>query len=34
MAREYWDVELAGAGLWRLFRDGAAGRWYADGVYD
>ena len=33
-AREYWDVELAGAGLWRVFRDVAEGRWFADGAYD
>jgi len=34
VAREYWDVELAGGGLWRLFRDLASERWYADGAYD
>jgi protein ImuB len=34
LAREYWDVELAGGGLWRLFRDAASGRWFADGAYD
>ena len=34
MAREYWDVELAGGGLWRLFRDAASGLWFADGAYD
>jgi protein ImuB len=33
-AREYWDVELAAGGLWRLFRDAGAGGWYADGAYD
>ena len=32
--REYWDVELTGAGLWRLFREPASGRWFADGAYD
>ena len=32
--REYWDVELARAGLWRIFRDAATGRWWADGTYD
>ncbi len=32
--REYWDVELAGGALVRLFRDVARGRWYADGIYD
>ena len=34
VAREYWDVELAARGLWRLFRDTASGRWFADGAYD
>jgi protein ImuB len=34
MAREYWDVELAGGGLGRFFRDAASGAWYADGAYD
>ncbi len=34
VARDYWDVELAGAGLWRLFRDNASGDWFADGAYD
>ena len=34
VARDYWDVELAGAGLWRIFRDAADGRWFADGAYD
>jgi hypothetical protein len=32
--REYWDIELAGGGLFRIFRDNATGRWFADGVYD
>ncbi|HSM13566.1 MAG TPA: hypothetical protein VLA66_05815, partial [Thermoanaerobaculia bacterium] len=32
--REYWDVELAGAGLWRIYRDPGSGRWWADGAYD
>src|SRR5882724_154142 len=32
--RDYWDVELAGGGLYRLFRDRATGDWYADGIYD
>lgn len=30
--REEWDVEIEGAGLWRIFRDG--GCWFLDGVYD
>jgi hypothetical protein len=34
VAREYWDVELADRGLYRIFRDAATGRWYADGIYD
>jgi len=35
--RDYWDVELTGSkggGLWRLYRDRATERWFADGVYD
>lgn len=32
--REYWDLELAGAGLWRIFRHAASGCWFADGAYD
>ena len=32
--REYWDVELQGGGLYRLYRDLASARWYADGLYD
>jgi protein ImuB len=34
VTREYWDVELVGAGLWRVFRDATDGRWFADGAYD
>ncbi|MCM2270632.1 MAG: hypothetical protein NDJ75_11065, partial [Thermoanaerobaculia bacterium] len=34
MAREYWDVEIAAGGLWRLYRDAASGDWFADGAYD
>ncbi len=33
-ARDYWDVELDGGGLYRVYRDRPTGRWYADGVYD
>jgi hypothetical protein len=33
-AREYWDVELATGGLYRLYRDRQSGDWFADGVYD
>jgi protein ImuB len=32
--REYWDVELASGGLYRLFRERRTGAWYADGIYD
>jgi len=34
VARQYWDVELAAGGLWRLFRDAVSERWFADGAYD
>src|SRR5687767_4746722 len=33
-ARDYWDVELEGGGLYRLYRDRLSGEWYADGIYD
>jgi protein ImuB len=32
--RDYWDVELAGRGLYRIFQDTRSGQWYADGMYD
>lgn len=32
--RDYWDVELSDGGLYRIYRDRAADRWFADGVYD
>jgi len=32
--RDYWDVELTGGGLYRLFRDRSTNDWFADGVYD
>lgn len=32
--RDYWDVELTGGGLYRIYRDRATDEWYADGVYD
>ncbi|MEO8277515.1 MAG: hypothetical protein ABI639_14975, partial [Thermoanaerobaculia bacterium] len=34
VTREYWDVELESAGLFRIYRDLTTGRWSADGVYD
>ncbi len=30
--RDYYDVELDGGGLYRIFFDGEHSRWYADGV--
>lgn len=33
-AREYYDVELSDGGVYRIFRDVRAQRWWADGVYD
>ena len=33
-ARDYWDVELAEGGVYRLFRERMRGNWFADGVYD
>lgn len=32
--REYWDVELFGGSVYRLFRDRTTGDWFADGIYD
>lgn len=32
--RQYWDVEISGGGLYRVYRDCCSGEWYADGVYD
>ncbi len=32
--RDYWDVELSGGGLYRVYRDRTTGEWYADGMYD
>jgi protein ImuB len=32
--RDYWDVELSGGGLYRVYRDRKTGDWYADGMYD
>ncbi len=32
--RDYWDVELSGGGLYRVYRDRTSGDWFADGMYD
>ncbi len=32
--RDYWDVELSGGGLYRIYRDRRSNEWYADGLYD
>jgi hypothetical protein len=32
--RDYWDVELSGGGLYRIYRDRTTGDWFADGMYD
>jgi protein ImuB len=32
--RDYWDVELSGGGLFRIYRDRKSGEWFADGMYD
>lgn len=32
--RDYWDVEISGRGLYRMYRERATGAWYADGIYD
>ena len=32
--RDYWDVELAKGGLYRIYRERGSGEWFADGVYD
>ena len=33
-SRDYWDVELSEGGLYRIYRDRASDKWYADGMYD
>jgi hypothetical protein len=33
-SRDYWDVELAQGGLYRIYRDRRTEKWYADGLYD
>ncbi|MCG6948456.1 MAG: DNA polymerase Y family protein [Acidobacteria bacterium] len=32
--RDYWDVELSGGGLYRIYLDRTSGEWFADGMYD
>lgn len=32
--RDYWDIELSGGGLYRIYRDRISGDWFADGIYD
>jgi len=32
--RDYWDVELGGGRLYRVYRDRTTGDWFADGMYD
>lgn len=32
--RDYWDLELAGGGLYRVYRERRSGDWFVDGVYD
>lgn len=34
IARDYWDVELSGGDLYRIYRERTSGDWYADGLYD
>jgi protein ImuB len=33
-SRDYWDVELSEGGLYRIYRDRAQNKWFADGMYD
>jgi len=32
--RDYWDIELSGGRLYRIYRDRKTGDWFADGMYD
>ncbi|MBI3804628.1 MAG: DNA polymerase Y family protein [Nitrospirae bacterium] len=34
VTRDYWDLELADGGVYRIFHDRQQGNWFADGVYD
>ena len=33
-ARDYWDVQLADGGVYRMYHDLAHGAWFVDGIYD
>src|SRR5262249_62287071 len=32
--RDYWDVELNGGGIYRIYRDRTSDSWVADRIYD
>jgi len=32
--RDYWDVEIDGGGIYRIFRERGTGEWFVDGIYD
>lgn len=32
--RDYWDVELAPGGIYRIYRDRGTNEWFTDGIYD
>jgi protein ImuB len=34
IGRDYWDVEIGGSGIYRIYRERESGEWFADGVYD
>lgn len=34
VTRDYWDVELAGGDLYRIYRERVTNDWFADGIYD
>ena len=34
LERDYWDIELAAGGLYRIYRDRGNGDWFVDGIYD
>ncbi len=33
-ARDYWDLELTGGAVYRVFHERSSGRWWVDGMYD